>query len=118
MSKPRSQSSDEKLYERIRSLIAVARHTISRGVNLVQVQVNFEIGRHIVEHEQSGEKRAVYGDELLDLLANKLTTEFGRGFARSNIAYMRSFYLVFQDRAAIVQSASGQLHAVEVDAQS
>ena len=33
----------------------------------------------------------------------------GKGFARSNIAYMRSFYIAYRQRSAIVQTLSGQL---------
>jgi len=43
---------ENTLYERIRELILAARQTVARGVDLVQVHTNFEIGRHIVEHEQ------------------------------------------------------------------
>ncbi|CDS53020.1 hypothetical protein [Polaromonas sp. CG9_12] len=72
------------------------------------MRTNFEIGRHIVEYEQQGETRAAYGKELLALLAERLTAEFGKGFGRSNIAYARSFYLAYQARRPIVQTASGQ----------
>ena len=77
------------------------------------MRTNFEIGRHIVEYEQQGEARAAYGKELLALLAERLNAEFGKGFGkgfgRSNIAYARSFYLAYQARRPIVQTASGQL---------
>lgn len=49
------------LYERIRELIVAARRTITRGIDQIQVRTYYEIGRHIVEHEQQGEKRAAYG---------------------------------------------------------
>lgn len=104
-----SADRDNALYERIRDLVIGARQTVARGVDLVQVHTNFEIGRHIVEHEQQGEPRAAYGKELLTNLANRLSEEFGKGFARSNIAYMRSFYLTYASRAPIVQTVSGQL---------
>jgi predicted nuclease of restriction endonuclease-like (RecB) superfamily len=97
------------LYQGIRELIVAARRSIARGVDLVQVWMNFEIGRQIVTHEQQGEARAAYGKELLAELAERLSAEFGNGFSRSNIAYMRSFYLAYQDRVPIVQTASGQL---------
>lgn len=97
-----------ELFTRIRSLIESARSTIARGVDLVQVHTNFEIGRHIVEFEQQGEQRAAYGDALLTLLSERLTAEFGKGFGRSNIAYCRSFYLAYRERVAIVQTASGR----------
>ena len=102
---------ESALYADIRSLVLSARNTVARGVDLVQVRTNFEIGRHIVEYEQQGEARAAYGKELLALLAERLTAEFGKGFGRSNIAYARSFYLAYQARRPIVQTASGQLQS-------
>lgn len=113
--KPSATGDEAHLYERIRELVLSARQTVARGVDLVQVHTNFEIGRHIVEHEQQGDERASYGKELLTVLANRLTEEFGKGFARSNVAYMRSFYLAYSGRAPIVQTASGQLASVEND---
>ena len=74
----------------------------------MQVRTNFEIGRHIVEYEQQSQTRAAYGKELLALLADRLSAEFGKGFGRSNIAYARSFYLAYQVRRPMVQTASGQ----------
>ena len=97
------------LFSNIRTLIESARSTVARGVDLVQVHTNFEIGRHIVEFEQQGDQRATYGDALLTLLADRLTAEFGKGFGRSNIAYCRSFYLAYRERGPIVQTHSGRL---------
>ena len=106
---PAASEAELTLYSSIRSLVLSARNTVARGVDLVQVRTNFEIGRHIVEYEQQGEARAAYGKELLALLAERLTAEFGKGFGRSNIAYARGFYLAYQARRPIVQTASGQL---------
>jgi hypothetical protein len=97
------------LLPRIRSLIASARRAASRAVDTLQVATNFEIGRLIIEHEQSGEERAEYGKALLNELSAALTGEFGRGFSRSNLQYMRQFYLAYRDRAKIGQTVSGQL---------
>ena len=114
---------DSLLYQRIYELIVAARQSVARGVDLVQVHSNFEIGRHIIEQEQQGEQRASYGKELLSLLADRLTAEFGKGYSRSNIADMRRFYLTYQERARIkgmanntafqiIQTASGQSAAL------
>ncbi len=97
-----------ELLGRIRELILAARKTIARGVDLVQVRTNYEIGHYIVEHEQLGERRARYGKELLKTLAERLTDEFGRGFSKSNLEYMRRFFLLYQDRVPIGQTISGQ----------
>lgn len=90
-------------------LIVSARTTVARGVDLVQVHTNFEIGRRIVEQEQRGKGRATYGDEVIRALAARLTREFGNGFSKSNLKYMRRFYVLYQDRLQIAQTSSGQL---------
>ena len=96
------------LLEEIRGLITAARSMAARNINLLQVRMNFEIGRRIVDEEQKGTARAAYGKQLLVELSAQLTAEFGRGFSRSNLEYMRKFYLVYQLRAEeISQSASG-----------
>jgi len=97
------------LYECIRSLVLSARQNAARGVDLLQVYTNYEIGRRIVEQEQQGADRAQYGKEILRDLAARLTGEFGNGFSFSNLKYMRQFYLAYPERAPrIGQTLSGQ----------
>ena len=36
-------------------------------------------------------------DELIDQLSARLRADFGRGFAASNLRYMRLFYLAYPD---------------------
>ena len=88
-----------ELIHEIRALIQSARQTVVHSVDLIQVLTNFEIGRRIVKHEQRGNERAEYGKALLKELSATLTKEFGRGFSRSNLEYMRKFYLTYQDRS-------------------
>ncbi len=96
-----------QLFERVRQLVLAARQTVARGVDLVQVHTCFEIGRHIVQHEQQGQLRAGYGQELLTNLSERLGAEFGRGFSKSNLEYMRRFYLTYETREPIAQFATG-----------
>lgn len=86
----------------IKALIEQARHTAARAINTLQVQVNFEIGRRIVEQEQRGEERAEYGGQVLTSLSEGLTQAYGRGFSRSNLEYMRKFYLTYRERQEII----------------
>lgn len=96
------------LYRGIRKLVLSARQSVARGVDLLQVCTNYEIGRRIVEQEQKGADRAEYGANLLNELSAKLSAEFGNGFSRSNLEYMRRFYLAYPDRLpAISQTLSG-----------
>ena len=98
------------LLDGIRSLILSARRTAARGVNLLQVYTNYEIGRRIVEQEQRGADRAEYGKQVLKELAERLSAEFGSGFSRSNLEYMRRFYLAYPNqREQISQTSSGEL---------
>ncbi len=120
------------LYEEVRALVLSARQTIARGVDLLQVHTNYEIGRRIVEKEQSGSNRAEYGRELMKELADRLTKEFGSGFSLSNIKYMRQFYIAYSgrlprksqtpsgqlDALSMSQTLSGQSDAVESDARA
>ncbi len=105
---PVAPGDETELLGRIRELVIAARKTIARGIDLVQVHTNYEIGRYIVEHEQQGKIRARYGKELLKTLAERLTDEFGRGFSKSNLEYMCRFFLLYQDRVPIGQTISGQ----------
>lgn len=111
--------SEAALYEHIRELVINARRSVARGVDLVQVGTNFEIGRHIVEHEQQGDARADYGKKVVKHLAGKLSAEFGRGFSKSNLEYMRRFFLAYRERAFMVGPETGQSkpvlnHKVEI----
>jgi len=81
---------------------------VARGVDLVQVHTNFEIGRRIVEQEQKGKGRAAYGKEVVKALAGRLQDEFGSGFSERNLAYMRTFYLLYRERKPILQSAPAE----------
>ena len=97
------------LLTEVRQLIQSARRGVSTVVDTFQVMTNFEIGRRIVEHEQKGAKRAAYGAELLKELSARITEEFGRGFSAVNLSQMRRFFIVWQDRAQIFQTASEKL---------
>jgi predicted nuclease of restriction endonuclease-like (RecB) superfamily len=98
----------------IRELILSARRAVVRSVDAVQVMTSFEIGRRIVEHEQQGSARAEYGKQVLRELAERLTAEFGRGFSRSNLEYMRKFFLTYRHRLPEKsQMPSGGLRAIE-----
>ncbi len=97
------------LITEVRGLIQSARRGVSSVIDTFQVMTNFEIGRRIVEHEQKGEKRAAYGAQLLKDLSGRLTVEFGRGFSAVNLSNMRRFFLLWQERVQIFQSATEKL---------
>jgi predicted nuclease of restriction endonuclease-like (RecB) superfamily len=79
----------------IGELLEAARRVSARTVNAFMTATYWEIGRRIVEFEQGGEKRAEYGEALLERLSKDLTLRYGRGFARPNLIRFRQFYLAF-----------------------
>lgn len=85
------------LFNGVRSLILSARHAASRSIDTLHVFTSFEIGRLVVEHEQLGKKRAVYGKRILKKLSAALAREFGRGFSEDNLSNMRRFYLEYKE---------------------
>ena len=107
-------------------LLEQARHAAARAVNAIMTATYWEIGRRIVESEQGGEKRAVYGEALLKRLAEDLTARLGRGFSERNLEQMRLFYSFWpisqtlsakseeRGRLQTVQTASTQFDLTEV----
>ena len=79
-----------------------ARSAAARSVNLAMVYTYFE-----VEEEQASAARTEYGGQVLTLVSERLTAEFGRGFSRTNVAQMRQFYRVYA-HDEIVQTVSEQ----------
>lgn len=51
--------------------------------------------------QQGGAERAEYGEALIDSLAARLTSDYGKGFTRANLRNLRQFYLAFPIRHAL-----------------
>jgi predicted nuclease of restriction endonuclease-like (RecB) superfamily len=77
-------------------LLEDARRNAARRVNSILTSTYWEIGRRIIEFEQSGSKRAGYGKNLLRNISRDLTSRYGRGFDESNVRHMRKFYILYQ----------------------
>jgi len=90
-----SAPAEDKLLARAERIIDTARTEVARAANTAMVQAYWLIGRDIVEVEQIGERRAGYGDALVEQLAVRLTTRFGAGFGARTLRRMRQFYLTF-----------------------
>lgn len=81
----------------IKKILKNARQKAYIAVNSAMVEAYWEIGRRIVEEEQSGRERAEYGKEIIKNLSKELTEEFGKGFGERNIRNIRQFYVLFSD---------------------
>lgn len=100
----------DHLMVQIKEVIVQARNLTIRNINSLQVASNFMIGYQIVEFEQKGATQAEYGKETTKNLSKELTKLFGRGYSKSNLEYMRRFYLRYIEKgASIAQTLSGQL---------
>ena len=86
----------DALVSAIEGLVLDARAGLKAAMNAVMLQTHWRTGEYIVEYEQNGSDRAVYGAGLMRRLAHDLTLRLGRGFAHSNLNYMRKFNLVSQ----------------------
>jgi predicted nuclease of restriction endonuclease-like (RecB) superfamily len=91
----------------VRELILAARQKVAQAVNAGLTMLYWQIGCRI-RQDILKEKRAEYGQEILQALSAKLVSEFGRGFSQRNLASMVRFAHVFPD-PAIVSSLMTQL---------
>lgn len=105
MSKIANQGT-EQIYQRVKEILTAGRSRAWQAVNVAMVSTYWEIGRIIVEEEQTGESRAEYGKRIIKSLAERLSAEFGKGFDHSNLWNMRAFYLAYQKIDAVRRELS------------
>ena len=93
---------NKALFSKVVALLQNASLQVLRNVNSTMVSTYFEIGRMIVEEEQSGKERAQYGKQLLKGLSEQLTIEFGKGFSVENLDRMRKFYKTYSISSSLM----------------
>ena len=91
----------QDIYSEIRNTLVSSRNQAYHAVNFAMVQAYWNVGRIIVECEQSGNVRAEYGKSLIKKLSEQLTEEFGAGFDARNLRNMRQFYIRFPNWNAV-----------------
>jgi len=94
----------------IKTIIQNANQNTYKSINLEMVRAYWLIGKRIVEEEQQGEARAVYGKGIIKTISNHLQTEFGKGFSERNIEQMRLLYITYP----IPQTLSAESFSVEI----
>jgi predicted nuclease of restriction endonuclease-like (RecB) superfamily len=110
----RGLAADRSLAD-VRTLIEAAREQTARAVNAALVGLYWHIGTRI-RRDILQEKRAGYGEQIVDALSTQLTAEYGRGFGRRSLFRMIQFAETFPDER-IVSALSAQLgwsHFVEL----
>ena len=94
----------DQIFDNIKELVISSRNRVYSVVNTEMLNLYWHIGKIIMDIQQ-GEKKAHYGDYVLERLSEKLTAEFGKGFSKRNLERMRKFYLYFP----IATTVSSQL---------
>jgi predicted nuclease of restriction endonuclease-like (RecB) superfamily len=99
VNEPVTQQAQQDVYDAVRAeivaLLEAGRRAAVRSVNAVMTATYWSVGRRIVELDQGGADRALYGEALIERLAADLAPLFGRGFSKQNLWQMRAFYLAW-----------------------
>jgi predicted nuclease of restriction endonuclease-like (RecB) superfamily len=88
------------LVAKISILIEQSRSYVATAVNGILTSTYWAVGLQIVEYEQGGKARAVYGEAHINRLAEDLTARYGRGYSPRNLRQVRTFYLGWRVAAA------------------
>ncbi len=105
--------------QEIQNLVTVISETQSYFRQQAQKQVNIGLtlrnwffGFYIVEYEQKGRDRAVYGENLIKKLSKLLREKNLKGFSEVNLRMYRSFYLCYTEiqQSVTVESYLNDFH--------
>ena len=96
----------KKLIKNIGSVFNGAKNKIISAINVEMLDAYWKIGRNIVEFEQKGHLKAEYGSKLLLRISKDLKLIYGKGFSRSNLSYMRQFYIKYPNRETVSHKLS------------
>jgi len=66
-------------------------------VNAEMVLLYWDVGERI-RREILGDARAAYGKQVIDMLSDQLSAQYGRGFTRANLFHMIRFAETFRER--------------------
>ncbi|WP_164112065.1 MULTISPECIES: YhcG family protein [Sphingobacterium] len=81
----------KEFVQEIKLLLDKAREKVYATTSYTMIECYWEIGKRIVEKEQRGQDRAIYGTEILQNLSNAL----GSGFSTRTLRDIRKCYLTF-----------------------
>lgn len=113
MTKLSNQNNYQNLIKDIGKALEIGRKKAYKAVDNILVLTYWEIGRLIVEYEQKGEEKAEYGSKLFERVAKDLKENYGKGFSRTNVIYMRLLYLKYPKSQTLSDQLSWS-HYVEL----
>ncbi|MCD7771113.1 MAG: PDDEXK nuclease domain-containing protein [Oscillospiraceae bacterium] len=89
--------STDNIVADVKAIIETAQNSAYEAINAVIIRKNWLIGRRIVEEEQQGKDRAVYGTHLISELSKSLTSDLGSGYSPRNLRNYRDFYQTYSE---------------------
>lgn len=95
------------LYQDACTIIEQAQVSAYRAVNETLIKRNWLLGMRI-QHEVLKDKRAEYGEQVIENLGKRLIDRYGRGYKKSNLYLFIAFY---QNHPNIFQSVTGKLQS-------
>jgi predicted nuclease of restriction endonuclease-like (RecB) superfamily len=96
----------KELIDNIGSVYNKAKSKMISAINAEMIDAYWKIGKNIVEFEQKGKIKAQYGSKLLLRISRDLKLKYGKGFSRSNLSYMRQFYIKYPNRETVSHKLS------------
>ncbi len=105
----------DEICNRIIQRVNAAKQNILRSVDIEMVKTYWLTGKEIVEEELRGKKRATYGAQLLEMMAERLTNKIGKGYTITNLRYMKQFYVTYQELIPIHHAVSDELALNDID---
>ena len=86
-----NEQQEKTLYHDACTIIDQAQVVAYRSINDVIIKRNWLLGMRI-QHDVLKDKRAEYGEQVVDNLSKSLTERYGRGYKKSNLYLFISFY--------------------------
>jgi hypothetical protein len=111
----------DKLIEILEKVHEQMQFRAARSVDLALVARNWLFGLYLVEYEQNGEDRALYGSKLIDSVSKELSDKKIKGISPTNLRKFREFYISYkqiQQTLSVKSLVSADISATDIIQQS
>jgi hypothetical protein len=111
----------DKLIEILEKVHEQMQFRAARSVDLALVARNWLFGLYLVEYEQNGEDRALYGSKLIDSVSKELSDKKIKGISPTNLRKFREFYISYkqiQQTLSVKSLVSAEISATDIIQQS
>lgn len=108
----KQQSSFEQLINSIYQTHCVLQENTQRVINQSLTLRNWLVGYYIVEYEQNGSDKAIYGEKLLLEMANTLKDKGIKGLRERELHTCKRFYIMYPQ---IQRTVSAELQTIDTE---